>query len=431
MHNGGGHFVIWPKTFIPDIMQNGKYSNTGLTKKELEIKHWKLGRFNKMREAYLSYIVQHIRTQMNDMTGFSKLLAEEDTSREKKISYYDQIEQSSEELDKLINESLSVATMSLDDIDIKSEPCFVNQMTDELYSYFSQQKKLYSKAYVELYLDQNVEDENFAILTDCSRLRQILAQLIGNSLSHCSDGDEIEFGYRLINEGNSGIFFYVEDNATEYSKEDVDELLKQPEHYMESKVDDLRMESVDFMVLQTLIDMLDGEISIITKNQKGIRYEIILPYHEHQKQEEDLEFPDDSSVKQVEELKEAFDWENKKIMIAEDVESNYTLLAEALEGTKAELIHAKDGKQAVELFEQDPGIDIILMDIKMPVVDGLEATKKIRGMNPDVPIIAQTAFVVDFEKKDAINAGCDDYVSKPLNFGKVFKLMDLYLKHLA
>lgn len=410
-------------------MDKKNYSNSGLTKKELELKLWKTGRFNKLRETYLSYMVQNIRTQMNNISGFSKLLAEEENN-DKKQSYLAQIDTSNEKLDNLINESMSVATMSLDEIDVKKEPCFVNRLTDELYSYFSQQKKLYSKSYVELYLQQDFEEEDFAMLSDCSRLRQILAQLIGNSLSHCSEGDEIEFGYHLLEDGKSGIMFYVEDNATEYNKEDIDKLLKQPELYMESKVDDLRLESLDFLLLQTLVDMIDGQMSIITKGKKGIRYEILLPYHRY-KVSGESEFPEDSSMRHVDELKRSFDWQDKKILIAEDVESNYILLSEALESTKAQLIHAENGKEAVEKFEDDPSIDLILMDIKMPVMDGFEATRKIKAMNPDVPVIAQTAFVVDFDKEDALKAGCDDYVSKPLNFSKLYKMMELYLKNLA
>lgn len=404
-------------------MKRKKLTSSGLSQSELELKIWKTERFNKLREAYLSYMLQNIRTQMNNITGFSKLLIDEDASGEKRGAYYEQIESSTDKLNGLLRESLDIAMMSLDKIDIKKEPCYINHLMDDLYSYFSQQKKLYSKAYVEIYMYTDVEEEDFNFIGDCSRVRQIMAQLIGNSLSNCSDGDELEFGYRILKEGKNRLVLYVEDNASEYSREELDAILKEPKLYQESLAQDLKMESVDFMVLRTMIDFLDGEMDIITGEDRGIRYEISLPYKPGEKKMEEEEELD------VEEMQSAFDWSDFKILIAEDVESNYYLLESALEETNAKVLHAKNGVEAVEIFKKNPDIHIILMDIKMPVMDGLEATEKIKKMNPQVPIIAQTAFVVDFDKSAAMDAGCDDFVSKPLNFESLFKTMELYLKN--
>jgi CheY-like chemotaxis protein len=186
------------------------------------------------------------------------------------------------------------------------------------------------------------------------------------------------------------------------------------------------MESVDFMVLKTLIDMLEGEMSIITGKSSGIRYEVVLPFTPGELNAD----PVDNSVDEIEDLQRSFNWEGYKILIAEDVDSNFMLLEEALHSTKATVLHAENGRQAVELFEENPDIDLVLMDIKMPIMDGLEATSKIKKQNPDVPVIAQTAFVIDFDRETALAADCDDYISKPLNFEKLFKMIDLYLKNL-
>lgn len=405
-------------------MKRKKLTSSGLSQSELELKIWKAERFNKLREAYLSYMLQNIRTQMNNITGFSKLLVDEEGNPEKRGAYYEQIETSTDKLNGLLSESLDIAMMSLDKIDIKKEPCYINHLMDDLYSYFSQQKKLYSKAYVEIYMYADVEDEDFNIIGDCSRVRQIMAQLIGNCLSNCSDGDELEFGYRILKEGKSRLMLYVEDNASEYTREELDAILKEPQLYQESLTQDLKMESVDFMVLRTMIDFLDGEMDIITGEEKGIRYEISLPYKPGEKKQE---VPDDEL--NMEEMPSVFEWADYKILIAEDVESNYYLLESALEETNAQVLHAKNGEEAVKIYKENPDIHIILMDIKMPVMDGLEATEMIKKINPEVPIIAQTAFVVDFDKNAAMEAGCDDFVSKPLNFESLFKTMDLYLKN--
>ena len=113
-----------------------------------------------------------------------------------------------------------------------------------------------------------------------------------------------------------------------------------------------------------------------------------------------------------------YDFSNKKILIAEDERTNYLFLEALLKRTNAELIWADTGKAAVEAVEKDNNIDVILMDIKMPVMNGYEAISEIKKINPDIPIIAQTAYALSGEKEKILNAGCNDYLSKPI-MGKV------------
>jgi CheY-like chemotaxis protein len=119
-------------------------------------------------------------------------------------------------------------------------------------------------------------------------------------------------------------------------------------------------------------------------------------------------------------------WEYKKILIAEDEETNYLFVEAILEDTKAELIWAKNGKDAIEKFSQVSGVDLILMDIKMPEMDGLTATKHIRQMDRNVPIIAQTAYAMSEDKNKCISAGCTDYLTKPINHRLLLATIDKY-----
>ena len=122
-----------------------------------------------------------------------------------------------------------------------------------------------------------------------------------------------------------------------------------------------------------------------------------------------------------------YNWENKVILIAEDDSSNYLLLEKALTKTKAKLIHAKDGKEALEIVKLNENIDVILMDIRMPNMDGIEATQLIKHYNPGVPIIVQTAFTMSSEKEKSFKAGCDDYISKPINMKELFATISKYV----
>lgn len=116
-----------------------------------------------------------------------------------------------------------------------------------------------------------------------------------------------------------------------------------------------------------------------------------------------------------------------KILIAEDVESNFLYLDAVLSKTKAEIIWAKNGREAVELFKANPGIDLILMDLQMPEMNGYEATRLIKQINPDVPVIAQTAFAMSEDRSKALDAGCDEYLAKPIRSKDLLNLVEKFL----
>jgi CheY-like chemotaxis protein len=124
-----------------------------------------------------------------------------------------------------------------------------------------------------------------------------------------------------------------------------------------------------------------------------------------------------------------FIWEQKKILIAEDEETNYLFIEAILEDTRAKLIWARNGAEAVEFFNKYNDIDLILMDIKMPEMDGLTATKKIRQICSTVPIIAQTAYAMSEDKNKCLNAGCDDYLTKPINHKLLLSTIDKFLSN--
>lgn len=122
------------------------------------------------------------------------------------------------------------------------------------------------------------------------------------------------------------------------------------------------------------------------------------------------------------------DWSSKKILIAEDADDNYFLLSAILKRTKLNLLRAKDGQEAVDIFKEEEGIDAILMDLSMPIMDGLEATKLIKLVDPSVPIIAQTAYAMESDRVQTVEAGCDDYISKPIKRQVLIELLHKYLE---
>lgn len=130
----------------------------------------------------------------------------------------------------------------------------------------------------------------------------------------------------------------------------------------------------------------------------------------------------------MENQRETYDWSDKTVLIAEDVDDNFLFLKTFLRKTKINVLWAKDGKEAIEFCQKDDNIDIVLMDIRMPFIDGYEATRKIKEFKPDLPIIAQTAYALNSDYQKVFDAGCDEYITKPI-LGKIlFQKMEKFIK---
>ncbi len=124
-----------------------------------------------------------------------------------------------------------------------------------------------------------------------------------------------------------------------------------------------------------------------------------------------------------------YDWSDKLILIVEDIEANHMFIAAALKRTNAQLLWAKDGQEAVEMAQEYESIDLILMDIRLPRLDGYEATRQIKSFRPNVPIIAQTAYVMSNEKGKVLQAGCDDLITKPIRLNILIQTLAKYLEN--
>jgi CheY-like chemotaxis protein len=122
-----------------------------------------------------------------------------------------------------------------------------------------------------------------------------------------------------------------------------------------------------------------------------------------------------------------YNWKNKRILIVEDEEINNMFFDAALSKTESKLLWAKNGKEAVDIIEESNDIDVILMDIRLPIMDGCEATRRIKKTHKEIPIIAQTAYALEGDKERILDAGCDDYLSKPIRFEELLETIDKYL----
>ncbi len=248
-----------------------------------------------------------------------------------------------------------------------------------------------------------------AIYTDPFRLKQILVNLLGNAVKFTESG-EIVLG---IEDHPEGIKFYVKDSGIGIREEKQKVIFDRFMQGHETKTKLYGGTGLGLAISKNLTEILGGEIGLESVSGEGATFWFILPRNEVPlKYEAALRAP-------VSDIKS---WVGKKLLIAEDDHSNYYFLFEALKDTGVEIHWARDGEETLTLFKEIPDLDLVLMDINMPQINGYECARRIKAEKPDLPIVAQTAYAMSGEREISKEAGCDDYLSKPI---KVKELLEV------
>ena len=375
---------------------------------DLEKAKNKAERADKLKTAFLSNMSHEIRTPMNSIVGFSELLLNKDLPKQKKQEFITYIKDSTNNLLYLIDDILDIAKIEAEQIKIKINECRLNQLLFKLYAVFHQK----NNKKINLILDRANHSSNFTILTDNYRLNQVLTNLINNAYKFTYHGN-IKFGY--IEKNNNTLLFFVRDTGIGISND-------KKKHIFDRfhKIKNIETEKIysgaglGLTISKKLIELLGGNIWVESEIGKGSVFYFTLPFEKiESKNIKDMNL----DILQTEtELK--YNWEEKLIV---DEELNFLFLEEALKDTNAKIIWVKDGEEVINICEKHHNIDLILMDIQMPKMRGDEASKLIKKSNPDIFIIAQTAFAMDREREEIIKAGCDDYISKPIKTQELLK----------
>jgi CheY-like chemotaxis protein len=230
-----------------------------------------------------------------------------------------------------------------------------------------------------------------------------------------TDKGKIETGYNLLDKDN--ILFFVKDTGIGVDKEKQDIIF---DSFRKSDNSTTRLyggTGLGLSISKALVELMGGKIWVESELNQGASFYFTLPYEPAHKVNEEY---------QVEESK-TYNWEGKNILIVEDDELSYEYLKEILKDTEANILHAKDGQAAIDFCKKETNLDLVLMDIQLPGIDGNTATEKIREFNENIPIIAQTAYALEDEKKKILQAGCNDYVSKPLDEEKLYEKIHNFL----
>ncbi len=368
---------------------------------------------DKLKSAFLANMSHEIRTPINGILGFIELIENDDTPESNRKKFVEIIYNNSKILVNLIDDIIDISKIEAGQIRIEKKDISLNILMNQIYTSFLSNKLFKDKREVKMRMKKHFTNDKSNIKTDPVRLRQVLTNLVGNAYKFTEKG-YIEFGYRL-NEKNNVLEFYVKDTGIGIPREKqnlIFDRFTQVDHSASRKYGG---SGLGLAISKAIIELLDGEMSLVSKEGEGSEFKFTIPYEKAKTS--GIERPT------IQRSKINYDWSDKTLLIAEDDRFSFKFLETFLQQTKINIIHADDGKKAVEFFKNNDKIDLVLMDIQMPELNGYEATKQIKRIRK-TPVIAQTANALEEEKQKCYDAGCDDYLTKPISIREMLAKME-------
>jgi CheY-like chemotaxis protein len=318
----------------------------------------------------------------------------------------------------IITDILDISKLEAGQLNLVESSFNLNNLLDELLLQFEKDKKDKGRDSIVLYLRKGLSDEESEIYADKARLNQVISNLIGNALKFTEQGT-IEFGFTLI--GNETIEFYVKDTGIGIPLEFQRIIFERFRQADDSCSRRYGGTGLGLAISRGLVELLKGKIWVDSTPDLGSVFFFTIPYQRM------LPVGVQKTVLHLSQ-NEVVNWKHTTILVVEDVIDNFLLLKEIIDETGATTIHAADGTSGVEYVKSNPKIDLVLMDIQLPDINGYDATKTIKKIRPKLPVIAQTAFGLTGDREKSLEAGCDEYISKPIIKKEFVLLVNRFVK---
>lgn len=392
-----GEEMIW--IFGRDISERIKFE-----RKQEEDK-LKAEQSSRLKSAFLANMSHEIRTPLNAILGFSRVIAETDSSVQRQ-EYYDIVDRNNFRLQELINDILDLSKIEAGTMDFNYSSINLKLMCEDVKSTHT----FRCKEGVKLVFEE--PEAALFVSTDRSKLFQVFSNLIGNAIKFTHKG-EIRFGYKKV---DNRVVFHVSDTGSGIAKDKLGNIFNR--HFIGSRTS--QGAGLGLSISKIIVEKLGGKIDVSSKIGVGTIFTFFIPYipandgDEGYRRKRSLHSHDHKAT------------DMHTLLVAEDNDSSYDLL-HAMIGETYHLVRAYDGMETLQLLEKIIP-DMILMDIKMPNIDGLDATRVIREMNKDIPIIAVSAYAYEHEKEEALNSGCNDFLTKPIDYDVLINTINKYLK---
>jgi PAS domain S-box-containing protein len=388
-----------------DVTKNKEYEQN--LKKALE----KAEESDRLKSAFLANMSHEIRTPMNGILGFAELLQNMDLTGDERQKYISIINKSGQRMLNIINDIVDISRIEAGLVELNMRESNINEIIEYVYTFFKPEAETKS---IKLSYKTLLPANKATIITDCEKVYAVLTNLVKNAIKYTEKG-EIELGYAH----NDDFFeFYVKDTGIGIPKERQEAIF---ERFIQADIEDKMARQgagLGLGISKAYVEMLGGKIWLDSEEGIGSTFYFTLPC-DNEPKKENIANPPAPSVRKD-------DIRKLKTLIVEDDLVSEMLFDKTVKIFSKETLKARTGAEAVEACKKNPDIDLVLMDIRMPGMNGYEATKQIREFNKEVIIIAQTAYGQSGDREKAINAGCDDYIAKPIDRDKLLALIQKY-----
>ena len=401
--------------FIPQSNNKLKYDGSILiltditdhvySERELNYAKLKSREAENLKSTFLANISHEIRTPINCIIGFSSLLRKSNLNKNKRNQYIDLIISRGKQLLDIINNIIDITRIEENQISLNLEPCNLSKIFNQLNNIYIDELAKAGKQEIKFIVKNSLENGNNIILSDGLRLQQVLSHLLNNSIKFTEEGC-IEVG--CIVEDSENLLFYVKDTGIGIPKEKQRLIFDRFRQVDESFTRTYAGTGLGLAICEGILKLLHGKIWVESSENNGSVFYFTIPYYPF--------IEEKNGINIVSKQERSYNWENYTILIVEDDDVSYDFLNEVFIHTNCE----------IQLF-QSKKTDLILLDIQLPEMDGFQIAKEIKKINASIPIIAQTAHAMAGDRQRCIEAGCSDYLSKPVQFELLLDTIDYYL----
>ncbi|MFN8206167.1 MAG: ATP-binding protein [Bacteroidales bacterium] len=381
--------------------QNEEYRSLNA---ELVLAKEKAEESDRLKTAFLANMSHEIRTPMNGIIGFTELLRNRDLLPEKRDSFLEIINSSCNQLLSIINDIIDISKIEAGQADIRYSEFKLNEMIFSLYSFFEPGAR---KKGLKLQVAENQEKKICWIRSDEVKLRQILSNLVSNAIKFAEKG-EVLLGYRM---SKDAFHFFVKDTGIGIQEGYQEIIFSRFRQAPDTSI--LGGTGLGLSISKAFVELMGGKMSVQSAPGKGSEFSFSIPKMETTHVEYQAEYADERQL----------DLSMRTILLVEDDEISKLYMMELLHPTGASVIHTSHGQEAVKLCQDNGQIDLVLMDIRLPDMKGTDATRMIKAVRPELPVIAQTAYALSGDKESVLEAGCNGYISKPVQPQNLYDLL--------
>lgn len=385
-----------------------------VAEKQMELAKRQAEESNRIKLSFLTNMSHEIRTPMNTIIGFSDLMADPDLTYDQRMEIIGIVKTNGFRLIDVIDDIIDISMIESEQIYIKHSNFNLNNTIEDVYKYAENKKVQMEKELVNITCHFGIIKDEFNIVSDTFRIKQSLKNLINIAIRY-TNSENINLGYIIDNEC---IVFYIQNDKPLEKYDEIKHLIDQQTTYNNSLKEKQNMSELSLVIAKNIIERLNGELVIDDYNSGKTNFYFKLPLQEYKATK--------NKVININTTTEYPDWTGKNILIAEDEAVNFQLLKEMISITGANIFQANNGREAVDIYKKKH-IDFVLMDIKMPILNGIEASQLILKQNPNGIIIAQTAYDLKYEKQQCEKIGVKKVMTKPIDPNEFYYLANKYL----